>query len=89
MDPVIFQNSKKPALTLFERLNMRADIVDTKWKELNNKIRKWLDNRRAAPSISMNSKSEQFVEILQKRYGYTKEKATSELKKHYSKIIIV
>lgn len=63
--------------------------MDTKWQEFNDKIRQWLDNRGAAQSMKADSKSEQFVEILQKRYGYTKEKATSELEKHYSKIIIV
>ncbi len=32
-----------------------------------------------------NSQREQFVGMLQKRYGYTKEKAASELNEHYSK----
>ena len=67
---------------------MINDVFDAKWKELRDKIRNRLEKRSDDQPAKMNFKNEQFVGILQKRYGYTKEKATSELNKHYSKIIL-
>ena len=63
---------------------MRNDVIDGKWKELRGKIRQWQEKR----SDGQLSKREQFAEILQKRYGYPKEKAISEVNQHYSKIIL-
>ena len=67
---------------------MINDIINLTWKELHDKIRKLRDKRSAPQPTKVNSKSEQFVGILQKRYGYSKDKATSELNKHYSKILL-
>jgi uncharacterized protein YjbJ (UPF0337 family) len=64
---------------------MINDVIDGKWKELRGKIRKWQDKRSDDQLIQVNSKREQFIGILQKRYGYTQEKAVSELNRHYSK----
>ncbi|HEY3311709.1 MAG TPA: hypothetical protein VGK00_08735 [Anaerolineales bacterium] len=66
---------------------MITEIVGANWKELNDKIRTWMDKRNATQSVKQDGKKGQFIEILQKRYGYTREQATSELDKHYSKII--
>ena len=65
---------------------MINDVFEVKWKEFRGKIRKWWDERSGARLVKVNSKREQFVGILQKRYGYTKEKATSELNQHYSNV---
>ena len=46
---------------------------------------KWLHKSGDAQLARNNGKREQSIEILQKRYGYTKEKASSEFTKHYSK----
>lgn len=64
---------------------MRNDIVETRSKKLPSKIRKWWKKRGADQLAKSNSKRELFIGILQKRYGYTKEKATSELDEHYPK----
>ena len=49
-------------------------------------LRKWWNKRNGKQRIKVNSKRERYIGILQKRYGYTKEKAISELDTNYSKI---
>jgi hypothetical protein len=60
---------------------MIKDFAEVNWK----KFRKWRKNRRDNQITKANSKREQSIGILRKRYGYTKEKATSELDEHYPK----
>ena len=64
---------------------MVNDVLETGSKILPSKIRKWWKKRSADQLTKANSKRELFIGILQKRYGYTKEKATSELDEHYPK----
>jgi uncharacterized protein YjbJ (UPF0337 family) len=64
---------------------MTNDVTHGKWDELRGKIREWLNNPSDNQLVKGNSKREQFVVILQKRYGFSQEKATSELNTHYSK----
>ncbi len=64
---------------------MKNDIVETRSKKLSGKLRIWLKKRRDEQLIKANKMREQSIGILQKRYGYSKEKATSELDEHYPK----
>jgi len=60
---------------------MIKDFTEVNWK----KFRKWRKKRKDKQIIKANSKREQSIGILRKRYGYTKEKAASELDEHYPK----
>lgn len=60
---------------------MIKGFAEVNWK----KIRKWRKKRRDNQITKANSKREQSIGILRKRYGYTKEKAASELDEHYPK----
>jgi hypothetical protein len=60
---------------------MIKDFSEVNWK----KFRIWWKKRNNNQITKANSKREQYIGILQKRYGYTKEKATSELDEHYPK----
>lgn len=60
---------------------MVKDYAEINWK----KIRKWWKKRSDNQIDRASSKRERSIGILQKRYGYTKEKATSELDEHYPK----
>ena len=60
---------------------MMNDVAEVNWK----KIRKWWKKRRDNQLSKANIKREQSIGILRKRYGYTKEKAASELDEHYPK----
>ena len=59
---------------------MINDVINDQWKII------WQDERHRYRLERINRERKQFIETLQKRYGYTKEKATSELNTHYSKI---
>jgi len=60
---------------------MIKDFAEVKWK----KFRKWRKKRKDNQISKANSKREYSIGILQKRYGYTKEKAASKLDEHYPK----
>ena len=60
---------------------MIKDFAVVNWK----KIRKWRKKRKDNQISIADSKREQSIGILRKRYGYTKEKAASELDEHYPK----
>lgn len=60
---------------------MIKDFARVNW----NKIREGWNKRSENLITKANSEREQSIGILQKRYGYTKEKAVSELDEHYPK----
>lgn len=60
---------------------MINDVSKGNWK----KIRTWWKKRSDDQLTRVTGKREQFIRILQSRYGYNKEEAMSELDKHYSK----
>jgi hypothetical protein len=64
---------------------MINNVAETKSNTLPSKFRIWLKKRNDDRLVKANNKRAQSIGILQKRYGYTKEKATSELDKHYPK----
>jgi uncharacterized protein YjbJ (UPF0337 family) len=65
---------------------MLYKFINSKWQMVYGNTKKWVAQRRQAQLIKNSNKHEQYVSIIQKRYGYTKEKATDELKKHYKKV---
>ena len=56
-----------------------------RWNEFRrNLANKW--NKRGEDQLTkMNNARERSIHILQKRYGYTREEATSQLDKHYTR----
>ena len=52
--------------------------------EIRQKIINRRNKNRSNPFTKVNSGRERSISILQKRYGYTREQATSQLDKHYS-----
>lgn len=65
---------------------MTHDDITHPLKALDSKIRTWREQRNTYRLEKINREREQFIETLQKRYGYTKEKAIYELHKNYSKV---
>lgn len=68
---------------------MNNDVIEVKWKEFSGKIRALREKLTEDQLTLSTSQREQFVKILQKRYGYSQEKALSELNEHYSKINLI
>jgi hypothetical protein len=66
-------------------MNLNKVILETKRDEFPGRVLNWWNKRRNDQLIRVNSAHERSISILQKRYGYTREAAASELNKHYSK----
>jgi hypothetical protein len=59
--------------------------VESKQVGVRQKILLWWNKRQNEQSSKSDRAYERSIGILQKRYGYTREQATIELDKHYSK----
>jgi len=64
---------------------MTSTTIKSKWDGFFRKLLSGHSKRRNDQLIKANSRHERSIRILQNRYGYTKEQATSELENHYSK----
>ena len=65
-------------------MNPNKDVRESKWDEFRTKILNWRNKHREDQLTKVNSTRERSIKILQKRYGYTREKATDELNTRYS-----
>ena len=59
--------------------------IQLKWNEFRRNVLNWWNKGRNDQLIRANSMQERSISILQKRYGYTREEAASQLNKHYSR----
>ena len=64
---------------------MMTNTPKEKLFEFRGKTRKWWQKRGDSQGSKADTQRERHINILQKRYGYTEEKALSELNTHYSK----
>ena len=60
------------------------EIFETKWAEIRRNTLKWRNKRRAEQLSKVTEARERAINILQKRYGYTREQAIYQLDEHYS-----
>jgi len=63
---------------------MKIAVIELKWDEFRRKVLNGRNKHRNDQLIKANSVHQRSISILQQRYGYTREKAVSELDKHYS-----
>lgn len=64
---------------------MKNTVIVSKWGGFRQNILSWLNNRRDDQLTKVHNVRERSLSILQKRYGYTREEAISQLEKHYSR----
>lgn len=64
---------------------MKITVVRQMWDEFRRNLINGSNKRRKDQFTKVNNVRERSIGILQKRYGYTREEATSQLDKHYSK----
>jgi hypothetical protein len=64
---------------------MTSAVNKLKWDEFYRNVFPWWNKRRNHQLTKVDRAHERSISILQKRYGYTREEATSQLNKHYSK----
>lgn len=62
---------------------MTNTSIENLSNKIHSKIIQWWRKRSAEMVLRIKGKRDQSIEILQKRYGYTKEQAAIEYKKHY------
>ena len=59
---------------------MNADILKGKWKEIKGEVKQKWGKLTDDDLTQIEGKEEQLLGLLQKRYGYAKEKAEEEYK---------
>ena len=64
---------------------MTSAVNKLKWNEFYRNVFHGWNKRRNDQLTKVDRAHERSISILQKRYGYTREEATSQLNKHYSK----
>ncbi len=62
---------------------MTIAVIKLKWDGFRHRLLYGYNKRRNDQFIKVNSVRERSISILQKRYGYTRDQATSELDTHY------
>jgi uncharacterized protein YjbJ (UPF0337 family) len=58
---------------------MNNDLFEQYWHEMKDRIQNWWGSLTDADLDKVGGKPEQFVALLQQKYGYTKEHAENEL----------
>ena len=66
-------------------VKMNLATIGLRWDEFRRQVLKPWNQRRNSRLLKADSLRERSIGILQKRYGYTREEATSQLDKHYSR----
>jgi uncharacterized protein YjbJ (UPF0337 family) len=59
-------------------MNMKKDILKGKWKEMKGAIKEKWGKLTDDDLTEMEGKEEKLLGLLQKRYGYTEDKARKE-----------
>jgi len=62
---------------------MTIAVIKLKWDGFRQRLLNGYNKRSKDQFIKVNSVRERSISILQKRYGYTREQATSQLDTHY------
>jgi hypothetical protein len=66
-------------------MKMKTTTTKLKWFQFYQRIVGWRIKRQEEELAILERAEEHSIRILQKRYGYTKEQATYQLRKYYSK----
>lgn len=64
---------------------MKSAESELKWFQFRQRLIQWRNRQTQDQLDAVERSEERLVSILQKRYGYTRLQARSELHKHYSK----
>jgi hypothetical protein len=64
---------------------MKTVVADLKWFQFRQRMIDWLNKQSEDQLDTVERSEERSIGILQRRYGFTREQATSQLRKYYSK----
>lgn len=62
---------------------MNNDILEGNWKERRGQVKNWWGKLTDDDLAQIQGKRDMLVGALQKRYGYTKEKAEEEVRRRF------
>lgn len=60
---------------------MNDDVFEGKWKQIRGQAKMWWGKLTDDDLEKVNGKFDQFLGLLQEKYGYTREQAEAEYKK--------
>jgi len=60
---------------------MNDDIFEGKWKQIRGQAKVWWGKLTDDDLDKVNGKFDQFIGLLQEKYGYTREQAQEEYRK--------
>lgn len=59
------------------------DILQGNWKQMRGQVKEWWGNLTEDDLTKIDGKRDKLVGALQERYGYAKERAESEVNRHF------
>jgi uncharacterized protein YjbJ (UPF0337 family) len=58
------------------------DILEGNWKQLRGQVKEWWGNLTDDDLTKINGKQDKLVGALQERYGWQRERAETEVRRH-------
>jgi uncharacterized protein YjbJ (UPF0337 family) len=58
---------------------MNEDIFQGKWKEMRGQVKEWWGKLTDDDLERVGGKADQFIGLLQQKYGYTRQRAEKEI----------
>jgi uncharacterized protein YjbJ (UPF0337 family) len=65
---------------------MNQDIFEGKWKEMRGQVKEWWGKLTDDDLDKASGKAEQFIGLLQQKYGYTREQAEKEFNRRLEEL---
>ena len=65
---------------------MNKDIFEGKWKEIRGQIKEWWGELTDDDLERVGGKADQFIGLLQQKYGYTRERAEEEFNRRIKEV---
>ena len=74
-----------PVPYVYRRQRVTIAMNDLKWYQFRKKVINWQNKRRSDQNSRVDHDRERSISVLQKRYGFDRDKAISELDRYYSR----
>ncbi len=65
---------------------MNEDILQGQWKQVRGKVKEWWGELTDDDLDRINGQRDQLIGMLQKKYGWNKDRATRELDNHLAQL---
>lgn len=62
---------------------MNSDVFAGKWKQVQGSMKEWWGRLTDDDIVKIEGNRDKLLGAIQERYGYTREKAEEEIKRHF------